>query len=120
MGPRGPAEGHSAEWLAHESGAATGICTFPRAGHAVEKLPERVTTGVALALHFPLAVVIVLIAGGFAAEIVAAISRRAFLRLQAPPMRVCGCDTPFPLVFEPVYMPSAQRVYDAIVASATF
>lgn len=73
-----------------------------------------------LSLHFPLAVVTVLVAGGFAAEIVAAISRRAFLRLQAPPMRVCGCDTPFPLVFEPVYIPSAQRVYDAIVASATF
>ena len=60
------------------------------------------------------------VTSGFGAEIVAAISRRCFLRLEAPPMRVCGYDTPFPLVFEPLYVPSAQRVADAIRDSCRF
>lgn len=28
-------------------------------------------------------------------------------------MRVCGYDTPFPMVFEPIYLPTAARVIDA-------
>ncbi|CAL8464309.1 g3844 [Coccomyxa elongata] len=60
------------------------------------------------------------VTSGFGAEVVAAISRRCFLRLEAPPMRVCGYDTPFPLVFEPLYVPSAQRVADAIRDSCRF
>ncbi|GAX84862.1 hypothetical protein CEUSTIGMA_g12283.t1 [Chlamydomonas eustigma] len=49
------------------------------------------------------------ITSGFGAEIVATISKRCFLRLEAPPLRVCGMDTPFPLVYEDMYMPSVQR-----------
>lgn len=46
--------------------------------------------------------------GGFGAEIVSTIARKCFLHLEAPPTRVCGADTPFPLVLEPVYLPSVQ------------
>lgn len=32
------------------------------------------------------------------------------LQLEAPIARVCGLDTPFPLVFEPFYMPTKNKV----------
>lgn len=32
------------------------------------------------------------------------------LQLEAPVARVCGLDTPFPLVFEPFYMPTKSKV----------
>jgi len=31
------------------------------------------------------------------------------LQLEAPVSRVCGLDTPFPLVFEPFYMPTKNK-----------
>ena len=37
-----------------------------------------------------------------------------FYALEAPPVRVCGYDTPFPLVYEPLYLPTARRVADAV------
>jgi len=40
--------------------------------------------------------------GGFAAEVVAEMQEKCFLFLEAPVQRVCGYDTPFPLVFEKV------------------
>ena len=60
--------------------------------------------------------------GGFGAEIVAAIAERngTFLRLEAPPLRVCGLDTPFPLVFEPLYLPGVERLVEAILATARY
>uniref|UniRef100_A0A7S0WVT6 3-methyl-2-oxobutanoate dehydrogenase (2-methylpropanoyl-transferring) n=1 Tax=Chlamydomonas leiostraca TaxID=1034604 RepID=A0A7S0WVT6_9CHLO len=57
---------------------------------------------------------------GFGAEVVATISRRAFSRLEAPPLRVCGADTPFPLVAEPAYLPGVGRVVEAIRATAHY
>lgn len=39
---------------------------------------------------------------------------RCFYALEAPPVRVCGWDTPFPLVYEPLYLPTAPRLADAI------
>lgn len=54
------------------------------------------------------------ITGGFGAEVAARISQKCFTRLEAPPVRVCGMDTPFPLVFEPLYLPTAIRVAHAI------
>lgn len=32
------------------------------------------------------------------------------MQLEAPVARVCGLDTPFPLVFEPFYMPTKNKV----------
>lgn len=60
------------------------------------------------------------ITSGFGAEIVAALSKRCFLRLESPPLRVCGYDTPFPLVYEPLYVPSVPKVVDAIHESIKF
>ncbi|GJN24639.1 hypothetical protein PR202_gb12392 [Eleusine coracana subsp. coracana] len=54
------------------------------------------------------------ITGGFGAEIAASIAERCFQRLEAPVARVCGLDTPFPLVYEPFYMPTKNKVLDAI------
>lgn len=39
---------------------------------------------------------------------------RCFLHLEAPVQRVCGYDTPFPLVFEKFYVPGRLKVLDAI------
>lgn len=47
---------------------------------------------------------------GFGAEVAATIAHSCFLRLEAPPVRVAGYDTPFPLVGEPLYLPSVARV----------
>jgi 2-oxoisovalerate dehydrogenase E1 component beta subunit len=32
------------------------------------------------------------------------------LQLEAPVARICGLDTPFPLVFEPFYVPTKNKV----------
>ncbi|KIY99724.1 2-oxoisovalerate dehydrogenase E1 component, beta subunit [Monoraphidium neglectum] len=58
--------------------------------------------------------------GHFGAEIAARVAERCFLRLEAPPMRVCGADTPFPLVYEPLYLPGVDRVLEAIRASVSY
>lgn len=52
--------------------------------------------------------------GGFAAEVISTITEKAFLHLEAPPLRVCGYDTPFPLIFEELYMPSQSRNLETI------
>ena len=46
--------------------------------------------------------------------------RRCFARLESPPVRVCGYDTPFPLVYEPIYLPSAGKVAAAIRTAVTY
>ena len=51
---------------------------------------------------------------GFGAEVVSTVADRCFWRLAAPPARVCGYDIPFPMVYEPLYLPTARRVLDAI------
>jgi 2-oxoisovalerate dehydrogenase E1 component beta subunit len=52
---------------------------------------------------------------GFGAEIVATIQRACFWSLQAPIQRVCGYDTPFPLVHEKLYLPDERKNLQAIV-----
>jgi 2-oxoisovalerate dehydrogenase E1 component beta subunit len=57
---------------------------------------------------------------GFGAEIVATIQERCFLSLESPIQRVCGYDTPFPLVFEKYYIPDALKNLEAIRHVAEF
>jgi 2-oxoisovalerate dehydrogenase E1 component beta subunit len=52
--------------------------------------------------------------GGFGAEIAAKMQEQCFLHLKAPVKRVCGADTPFPLIFEKFFIPNEYKVYQAI------
>ncbi len=58
--------------------------------------------------------------GGFAGEIAATIQQECFLYLESPIARVCGLDTPYPLIHEKEYMPDAFKNYEAIKASMNF
>jgi 2-oxoisovalerate dehydrogenase E1 component beta subunit len=51
---------------------------------------------------------------GFGAEVVAKVQEECFLSLEAPIKRVCGYDTPFPLVFEQYYIPDEFKNLEAI------
>lgn len=51
---------------------------------------------------------------GFAAEIMALINEKALLSLEAPMARVTGWDTPFPYTLDLEYLPSAERVVEAM------
>jgi pyruvate dehydrogenase E1 component beta subunit len=57
---------------------------------------------------------------GFGAELIALVSEKAFLHLEAPPARVCGYDTPFPYTLEMEYLPLARRILPVIVATAKY
>jgi 2-oxoisovalerate dehydrogenase E1 component beta subunit len=52
---------------------------------------------------------------GISAEICAVIQELCFEYLEAPIGRVCGYDTPFPLVFERFYVPDEFKVLDEIL-----
>lgn len=60
------------------------------------------------------------ITSGFGAEIVAYVQKKCFLNLEAPISRVCGYDTPFPLIFERFYIPDELKCYEAIKATVEF
>eukprot|EP01027_Heterolobosea_sp_BB2_P025765 GEZU01039545.1.p1 GENE.GEZU01039545.1~~GEZU01039545.1.p1 ORF type:complete len:383 (+),score=90.87 GEZU01039545.1:46-1194(+) len=60
------------------------------------------------------------ITGGFGAELAAVIQERCFLYLEAPIARVCGYDTPFPLMLEKYYVPDALKVFEAIKATVNY
>ena len=55
--------------------------------------------------------------GGFAAEIAAEVQEKCIYELKSPIIRVAGWDTPFPLVFESIYLPDKLRCYEAILKS---
>jgi pyruvate dehydrogenase E1 component beta subunit len=57
---------------------------------------------------------------GFGSELVALITERAFLHLEAPPVRVTGFDTPFPLTHERDYLPLAHRIAPALLETARY
>jgi len=57
---------------------------------------------------------------GFGAEIAAAVQEHCFLRLEAPIFRVCGYDTPFPLIHESHYLPTLERCVEAIGRTANY
>jgi 2-oxoisovalerate dehydrogenase E1 component beta subunit len=52
--------------------------------------------------------------GGVGAEISAILAEEAIDSLRAPILRVCGYDTPFPYALEKYYMPSEERILDAV------
>ncbi|MDO6618302.1 MULTISPECIES: transketolase C-terminal domain-containing protein [unclassified Shewanella] len=58
--------------------------------------------------------------GGFAGEIAATIQQECFLSLESPISRVCGLDTPYPLILEKEYMPDELKTFEAIKASVNF
>ena len=54
---------------------------------------------------------------GFGAEVVATIQEEAFFSLQAPIRRVASPDVPYPVqMLEELYLPSPERVLEAILA----
>ena len=57
---------------------------------------------------------------GFGAELVALVNEKAFLHLEAPPVRVCGFDTPFPYTLEMDYLPLAHRILPAVVETVRY
>ncbi len=57
---------------------------------------------------------------GFGAELIALINEKAFLHLEAPPVRVTGFDTPFPYTLEMEYLPLAHRILPAIIETVNF
>ncbi|BAM39448.1 transketolase subunit [Theileria orientalis strain Shintoku] len=52
---------------------------------------------------------------GMGSEIAATITERCFYKLEAPVKRVCGYDTPFPLVYEKFYLPNEYKLLDAML-----
>jgi len=57
---------------------------------------------------------------GFGAELSSTIQENAFDYLEAPVKRVCGYDTPFPLVFEPLYLPDRRKLFEAIKETVNY
>ncbi|MBI5517589.1 MAG: alpha-ketoacid dehydrogenase subunit beta [Deltaproteobacteria bacterium] len=57
---------------------------------------------------------------GFGAELIALLNEKAFLHLEAPPVRVTGYDTPFPYTLEMDYLPLAARILPALVETARY
>ena len=52
--------------------------------------------------------------GGFAGELLALVEERCFYHLEAPILRVCGWDTPYPHAQEWAYLPGPERVGAAL------
>jgi pyruvate dehydrogenase E1 component beta subunit len=57
---------------------------------------------------------------GFGGELVSLICEKAFLHLEAAPVRVTGWDTPFPYTLENEYLPLAHRITPALIETARF
>jgi pyruvate dehydrogenase E1 component beta subunit len=57
---------------------------------------------------------------GFGAELVSLVCEKAFLHLEAPPLRVTGWDTPFPYTLESEYLPLAHRIVPALLETAHY
>lgn len=57
---------------------------------------------------------------GFGSELTAKIQEKAFDHLEAPIKRVAGYDTPFPMQYEPMYIPNKLKIYEAIKESVEY
>jgi len=51
---------------------------------------------------------------GYAAEVITTVQETCFPYLEAPIQRVCGYDTPFPLIFEKFYLPDKFKNFEAL------
>lgn len=60
------------------------------------------------------------ITNGFGAEVAATVQEQCFLHLEAPIRRICGYDTPFPLIFEKFYLPDKLKLVDAIKETVNY
>jgi len=58
--------------------------------------------------------------GGFAGEVASTIQEKCFLHLEAPIQRICGYDTPFPLIFEKLYVPDKYKNLEAIKRTVNY
>lgn len=57
---------------------------------------------------------------GFGAELLSMITEKAFVHLEAPPVRVTGWDTPFPYTLENEYLPLQHRITPALLETARY
>ncbi|NRA84710.1 MAG: alpha-ketoacid dehydrogenase subunit beta, partial [Gammaproteobacteria bacterium] len=57
---------------------------------------------------------------GFASEIAATIQNECFLHLESPISRICGLDTPYPLIQEKEYVADHLKIYEGIKRSVNF
>lgn len=57
---------------------------------------------------------------GFGAELLSLIAEKAFVHLEAPPVRVTGWDTPFPYTLEMEYLPLQHRITPALLETARY
>ncbi len=57
---------------------------------------------------------------GFGAELLSLITEKAFVHLEAPPVRVTGFDTPFPYTLENEYLPLQHRITPALRETAAY
>ncbi|MFK7998623.1 MAG: alpha-ketoacid dehydrogenase subunit beta [Polyangiales bacterium] len=57
---------------------------------------------------------------GFGAELLSLITEKAFVHLEAPPIRVAGWDTPFPYTLENEYLPLQHRITPALRQTAKY
>lgn len=57
---------------------------------------------------------------GFGGELVSLVIEKAFVHLEAPPVRVTGWDTPFPYTLEMEYLPLQHRITPALLETARY
>ena len=57
---------------------------------------------------------------GFGAELLSLVTEKAFVHLEAPPLRVTGWDTPFPYTLEMEYLPLQHRITPALLETAKY
>ena len=57
---------------------------------------------------------------GFGSELLSLIVEKAFVHLEAPPLRVTGWDTPFPYTLEMEYLPLQHRITPALIETARY
>jgi pyruvate/2-oxoglutarate/acetoin dehydrogenase E1 component len=58
--------------------------------------------------------------GGVGAEISAILAEQAMDSMKVPILRVCGYDSPFPYALEQYYMPSEQRILEAVHSAMSY